>query len=403
MSKPSSRTPKPEPQRSVDTLTTTPQSLEQLLDEIDALALRPQTGATAMPPGVYHNHDWHDHELQNIFYQDWLCAGLSAEIAAPGDYLTWQIGNQPVIVMRQRDGTLKAFSNVCRHRMMQLLDGRGHCASRRITCPYHAWSYHLDGALAGAPHMDKRPNFDKSHYGLNEIRLELWEGWIYLTLNPDATQVATLLKNLQPLVANFAMDGYVPVAQQDHRWNTNWKMLTENFMEGYHLPVAHKNTVGAHLAINETRFSTEAADPSFTYQYFIKTDGAPLGTAHANNKRLKGKERNTSIMPTIFPTHMYVLAPDHLWYLSLQPDGTDYVKIRFGLAIAPEVLAASEDADALIANAVTFLDAVNAEDKSVVEGIFHGSRAPMSEPGPLSWLEQENHEFTQYVARSMRR
>nr|MBX2826334.1 (2Fe-2S)-binding protein [Gammaproteobacteria bacterium] len=171
-------------------------------------------------------------------------------------------------------------------------------------------------------------------------------------------------------------------------------------MEGYHLPVAHKATVGAHFPTDKTQFP-ERSDPAFTYQYFIKSDGAPMGTAHADNKRLIGEQRNMSLMPTIFPSHMYVLAPDHLWYLSLQPDETDHVHIRFGLALAPEVLAASSDRDALVSEAVAFLDRVNEEDRVVVEGIFKGSKAPLTTPGPLSWLERENHEFTQYLARRM--
>jgi len=96
---------------------------------------------------------------------------------------------------------------------------------------------------------------------------------------------------------------------------------------------------------------------------------------------------------------MYVLAPDHLWYLSLQPEGVGKTRIRYGAALAPEVLADQSDPAAYIAKTKAFLDAVQAEDQFVVEGIFKGAQAPLSSPGPLSWLERENHEFTRYLAR----
>ncbi len=369
------------------------------LAQLKVLAALPLSQATAMPPPMYQSADIHALEQTHIFNEQWLCAGRSDAIPQAGDYLSYHIGSQPVLVIRQEDGSIKAFANVCRHRMMTLLDGQGHCKRKRIICPYHAWSYGIDGQLLGAPQMDKRPGFDKANYPLPAIRCELWEGWIYITLNPEVAPVSTLLAELHPLVADYRMADYVLISQQDHVWDTNWKMLAENFMEGYHLPVAHRATVGAHFAVRETRFSERPPNPAFTYQYFTKAENAPVGNAHPDNTWLKGEQRRTSLMPTIFPAHMYVLAPDHLWYLALQPLGHDQVNIRYGIALAPEVLRASAEPEQLKADVIHFLDQVNAEDKDVVEGIFRGSRATLSKAGPLCWLEQENHEFTQYIAR----
>ncbi len=164
------------------------------------------------------------------------------------------------------------------------------------------------------------PAFDKKQYRLPELRTEIWEGWIYVTLNKDAPSVAELLAPLLPVVGRYAMAGYIPVVQQDHVWKTNWKLLNENFMEGYHLPVAHKATVGAWFPVEDTEFDEQVYD-AFTYQTFTKDGNARYGRAHPSNTRLEGKWRHTSILPTIYPSHMYVLAPDHLWYLSLRPQG----------------------------------------------------------------------------------
>ena len=381
------------------TVTKDPSDLDRLLAELGRLAALPLEQATAMPPGVFTSEDFLALEQREIFAKEWLCAGRADAIPNPGDYLTYRIGDQPVFVIRGTDSSVRCFANVCRHRMMRLLEGTGNC--KRIVCPYHAWTYRLDGQLIGAAYMEKSAGFDKTKVCLPEIRCELWQGWIYVTLDPDIAPVAERFAALHDIVAHYRMADYVQIVQEDHVWNTNWKCLTENFMEGYHLPVAHRRTVGGYFPARETRFSDAEADNAFTFQWFVKRPDAPVGGAHPDNTRLTGEWCQTSVMPTIFPSHMISLAPDHFWYLSLQPRGTDQVEIRYGAAFAPEVLDAAEDPDELIRQTKAFLTQVNEEDRFVVEGIFQGVRAPLSRPGPLSWLERENHDFARYLARRL--
>jgi choline monooxygenase len=194
--------------------------------------------------------------------------------------------------------------------MMILLEGRGR--AQRITCPYHAWTYRPDGRLVGAGHMQRSLGFDKKEFCLPRIRTELWKGWIYITLNPDAPSLAQKLAPLGPLVDAYGMEDYVPAIHQDHLWNTNWKLVNENFMEGYHGPIVHRATVGAGVAAQESAFPNETYE-DFTYQTFTKPESATYGVAHPDNKRLEGRWRRTSVLPTIFPAHMYSLAPDYLW------------------------------------------------------------------------------------------
>ena len=371
---------------------------QNLLAQLSQLANGPTNRSTALPPGLYHDPEIFALERRKLFAKGWLCPGLAAEIAKPGDYLTFSIGDQPVFTIRGEDGAIRSFSNVCLHRMMRLLDGRGNCP--RIVCPYHAWTYTIDGRLLGAPHMKESPGFEPRALGLPEIRTEIWEGWIYVTLDPEAASVAELLRPLQDIVAPYAMAGYVPVAAQDHVWATNWKLLTENFMEGYHLPVAHRKTVGAWFPAEETEFPKEC-NPGFTWQTFTKDESATYGRAHPANDRLEGRWRFTSVMPTVFPTHMYVLAPDHLWYLSLRPKSVGEVHVRFGAALAPEVMSSLNDPKSFVDELIDFFDRVNAEDKGVVEGLYEGTAAPLARPGRLSWLERELHDFMGYLARGL--
>ena len=375
--------------------------VKRALKTLATVAATPFSQADTIPPILYSSEDVHRLEKERIFAKEWVCPGLAADLPNPGDYITFSINDQPVLTLRGEDGVVRSFSNVCLHRMMPLAEGRGSCG-RKLVCPYHAWTYDMQGKVIGAGHMGGRdPTFDKKQYRLAEIRTEIWEGWVYVTLNPDAPPVAGLLAPLLPVVVNYGMEGYIPVIHQDHTWATNWKLLNENFMEGYHLPVAHKATVGAWFPVEDTVFP-EAVHDAFTYQTFTKDENARYGRAHASNTRLQGKERFTSILPTIFPTHMYVLAPDHLWYLSLRPEGTGQVHLRFGIALAPEVHAAlGEGRDAWVKELADFFDRVNAEDKFVVEGIYQGSRAPLASRGPLSWLEREIHDFARYLAKRL--
>lgn len=374
---------------------------QALLAELAGVARLEPKQALTIPPACYRSEEIHKLELARIFRADWLCPGLAAEIPAAGDYLTFSIADQPIFTIRDGDGRIRSFANVCLHRLMPLLAGRGN--SRRITCPYHAWTYDLDGKVIGAGHMGRPPHFDKADYCLPEIRTEVWEGWIYVTLAKDAPPVAGLLAGLLPEVQRYRMAGYVPVAHQDHIWQTNWKLLVENFMEGYHLPVAHKATVGAWFPVEDTEFSPKV-HAAFTYQTFTKDESATYGRAHKSNTALEGRWRFTSLMPTIFPTHMYVLAPDHFWYLSLRPRGTGEVHVRFGVALAPEVdaeLVASKTKTKFVGDLVTFFDKVNAEDRVVVEGIYEGAGTPLAAQGPLSWLEREIHDFQIYLANRL--
>ena len=376
-----------------------PSTVDEVLTSLKKLAATPLEAATAPPKAIYTLPDITAHEMDRIFASEWLCAGRADELPNPGDYMAFECGAQPLIIIRGADGALSARSNICRHRMMRLVEGRGN--TRKFTCPYHAWTYNLEGQLVGAAYMDRTTCFNKSDIQLPAVRCEEYLGWIYVCLDPDVEPVAHMLADLTEKLLPYNMQDYVTIFTEDHVWDTNWKCLTENFMEGYHLPVAHRDTVGGHFPVEETQFDERGSFPHFTSQLFVKTGTAPVGTAHPDNTSLTGKWRNISVMPTVFPSHMYVLAPDHLWYLALQPDGPGRTRIRYGAALAPEVLAAQSDPEAYIAETKTFLDAVQLEDKNVVEGIFAGAKAPLSSPGPLSWLERENHEFTQYLARRL--
>jgi len=164
---------------------------------------QPFEQAHAMPSSVYTSEEFLQQELSSIFSQDWFCAGRASSLSELGDYLTLELAGQPVMVVRDRDGQLRAQSNVCLHRMSTLLEGRGNV--RAIVCPYHAWTYELNGKLRGAPAMTENQSFCKKDMQLPKVRCEEWLGWIMVSLNPDATPVAEQLADVESLIEDYGM------------------------------------------------------------------------------------------------------------------------------------------------------------------------------------------------------
>ncbi len=352
--------------------------------------------ALAMPKSVYTSPEFAAQEMQHIFVREWLCAGRADALPNPGDYLTMQISGEPIVVLRDRAGALRAMSNVCRHRMSQLLEGRGN--TRSIVCPYHAWTYNLDGSLRGAPAMTLNESFCKEQIGLPQVRCEEWLGWIMVTLNPDAPSPSVRLAEVEALVGNLHMENYSEAFREEFRWATNWKVLAENFMESYHLPVCHSGTIGG--TVDLMKMTCPEGLAAFNYHHILKNDAIPLALAHPKNTVLQGDERRRTWLLAIYPSLMITLTPGYFWYLCLTPDGPGHVNVLFGGGLSPEFVADPEAAEHF-AQVKALLDEVNIEDKGCVERVYRGLCANMSEPGPLSHLERPNFDFARYISGMM--
>ena len=373
-------------------------AVETLVNDLQTGCERPFSDARSMPPGVYTSPEFLALEESTIFRREWQCVGRASALAVPGDYLTAQISGQPVVVLRDETNEIRAMSNVCLHRMSVLLEGRGNV--RRIVCPYHAWNYNLDGALRGAPMMDRQAGFCKESYALPQVRCEVWQGWIYVTLDTNAPPVATQLAELDTLIRDYGMSDYIETFYEEHVWDTNWKILAENFMESYHLPMLHRATVGPHSRLDEMECPPGLA--AFNYHWITKEASLPIGNAHPDNQRLQGHWRKTTALLAIYPTHLVTLTPGYFWYLVLQPQGTGRVHIRFGGGLAPEFVA-DPKANDYMTTLKALLDEVNAEDKRGVQAVYRGVQAPLAKPGHLSHLERPNYDFARYLAKKVSR
>ena len=361
--------------------------------ELGANVRVPFEQARAMPKSVYTSEVFLAAELGNIFKKEWYCVGRASALANPGDYAAFELAGQPLMVVRGGDGALRAQSNVCLHRMSVLLQGRGN--RKVVTCPYHGWSYNLDGQLRGAPAMNGNAGFCKENYRLPQARCETWLGWVFVSLNPDARPVGQRLAGVEGLIRLYDMESYVEWFNETHVWDTNWKVLAENFMESYHLPVCHIGTIGGLSKLDE--MVCPPGEPAFNYHTILKDETLKIAIAHPSNTRMQGDMRRTTFLLAIYPSLLITLTPGYFWYLSLHPKGVGQVAITFGGGMSRDFV---NDADSgqHFKQLKTLLDKVNVEDRSCTERVYRGQCSDFAAPGHLSHLERPNYDFAAYLS-----
>lgn len=352
--------------------------------------------AQAMPPSVYTSPEFMELELKNIFAKDWFCVGRASALQNSGDYVTLELARQPIVVMRDGNGDLRALSNVCLHRMSTLLEGRGN--TKTIVCPYHAWTYNLDGSLRGAPAMNQNDGFCKDRYTLPKVRCEEWLGWVFVTLNQNANPVSSELSKVEELVGDYDMVNYTETFFETHVWDTNWKVLAENFMESYHLPVCHAGTIGGLSKLDE--MICPPGEDAFNYHTILKDDSLKIAMAHPNNTRLEGERRRMTYLLAIYPSLLITLTPGYFWYLTLHPEDVGKVRIGFGGGMSKDYVN-DADAQSNFKQLKTLLDEVNVEDKGCTEKVYKGLCSAMAAPGHLSHLERPNYDFAHYLNNRM--
>lgn len=361
--------------------------------ELKAMAATPFEHARAIPASAYTSEIMLKAELDHVFRREWICVGRVDELANPGDWLARDVAGQPVLVLRDHEGQLRAMSNVCLHRMSTLMHGSGN--SKTIRCPYHGWVYGLDGRLRGAAGMGQNRDFRREDYCLPSIRCEEWLGFVMVSLDPDAPPVAARLGRAAEMIADFRLDAYTQTFTETHRWNTNWKVLGENFMESYHLPVCHDGTIGGFVSLDE--MDCPAGEPGFNWHTILKDPSLTLSCAHPSNTALTGDRRRLTYLLSIYPSLFITLTPGYFWYLSLQPDGVDHVRIHYAGGMSPEFVDDPE-AQRMFAESKTLIDEVNAEDKICTERVYRGLSSGLARPGHLSHLERPNYDFARYLA-----
>ena len=238
-----------------------------------------------LPARYYWDAGIHARETEAVFHRAWLCLGHAEAVRAPGDYATFRVGDQNIVAIRGKDGSLRAFYNVCQHRGHELLKGAGN--RKVITCPYHAWSYHADGRLRSARGSERVADFDAAEFGLKPVRIEEFCTFVFVNLDAEAAPLATQCDGLADDILGHAPD--LDRLTHAHRLtfdvNANWKSVVDNFLECYHCPVAHPAFVGlvdmdTYAIVNHGIYSTHHAVAGTKENKAYDVSGADV-TVHA--------------------------------------------------------------------------------------------------------------------------
>lgn len=203
-------------------------------------------------------------ELEAMFSRRWQFVGHSSEVPDSGDYLTAKIGNDSVIVLRGKDRKIRSFLNVCRHRASRLLEGNGHCSSV-LQCPYHQWTYRLDGTLMSIPQQQNFADVNMDELGLYPVQLEEFHGLVFVRVRGDGPGVAEQFAHTAHYFDKFDVASYECITPATTEiWDANWKIAWDNYLENYHIPFAHK---GLHRLVKENDQSEEL-DSGISYCEF---------------------------------------------------------------------------------------------------------------------------------------
>lgn len=360
-----------------------------MLEELRRATAAPTSAGLALPFAAYRDPEIHALEMERLFRGDWVAVCAAAELAAAGSYVALEIGGEPVAVIRGQDKTLRALSNVCRHRGTLLLDsGRGEIG--QIVCPYHAWAYADDGAFKGAPHTGCI-EIDPKRHALPQFALEIWAGVVFVNVDGRAEPLHRRLAGIESHLAAYGIERYDTPVSSDapETWQANWKIAFENGIESYHLFKVHKKTLEA---VSPTRGA-----------YYLEGSAewtATGGTTEAYGQAYPGEpatldadQRRRYVLVSLPPSFVGVLTRDSWGWIAIHPDAPAQSRVTLG-ALAPKVVADYSRGDG---RADEFTRAFLEEDRLICERGQRGMAARHSEGGQLVELERVVADFHQYL------
>ncbi|MBY8885560.1 aromatic ring-hydroxylating dioxygenase subunit alpha [Streptomyces sp. PTM05] len=323
-----------------------------------------------LPGGHYTSAEVFAAEQRGIFEAMWFCAVRAADLATPGAYRTVTVGRESVLLARGRDGRVRAFLNVCRHRGARLCTEESGEVRRAFQCPYHAWTYDLTGRLTAAPNLTRMPDVDRTTFGLAAVAVREWLGYVWVCLADEPPsfeeqvvgEVVARLGDTES-IERYAVEGLAVGRRITYDVRANWKLVVENFMECYHCATIHPEL---------TDVLPEFAD-GYAAQYYVG-HGAEFGAAVEGFTvdGSEGLERIPTVAPhqdrryyaiTIKPQVFVNLVPDHVIVHRMFPLAPDRTVIECDWLYLPEVVAAGRD----LSRSVELFDRVNRQDFAACE------------------------------------
>ena len=305
-----------------------------------ALALKPFGHSRMLPRAAYTDPAVFAWEQEHFFSDGWMCVGRSEEIAEAGDQRAESVGRAGVLLTRAQDGVLRAFANVCSHRGHELLPCGVSNRHGRVICPYHSWSYSLEGQVWTAPGFKEMEGFDPTEHGLSELPLTEWHGLVFVNASGTAAPLTESLSSLDQLVAPYEGERLRVAGRHDYTVAANWKILSENYHECYHCGMIHPEFCEVSSPKSGGNYQAEGGwvggsmdlrDGAETMSLDGKSGGVML-------RGLDPEGLRTVIYANIFPNVLLSLHPDYVMTHRLTPLAVDATRIECTWAFAPEAV-----------------------------------------------------------------
>lgn len=358
------------------------------------------SGATTLPASWYTSDEVFARERERIFGREWLCVGRVEQIENPGDFFLAEPADENLIVTRDTGGAIHAFHNVCRHRGTRVCEQSSGHFQGSIQCPYHAWTYGLDGELKVARNMAEVPNFDRSRYPLKEVPTATWEGFIFANLSEMPTPFEEAFAPLLGRFAKWDLATLRAARSTTYQLNCNWKLIFLNYSECYHCPLVHPQL--DKLSPSDSGRNDLAEGPFLGGYSELRTPGTSLTmSGHSSRSPIgtvDGEELNHVYYYTLFPSMALSLHPDYAMVHYFKPLAPDRTEVVCAWLFDPKTMASS-DFDP--SDAVDFWDLTNRQDWHVNELTQLGMRSRGYSPGPYANQEGLLAAFDRHYLRVM--
>jgi Rieske 2Fe-2S family protein len=363
-----------------------------------ALLDQPEPG---IPSHWYFDTDHYRRELTAIWYRDWICVGREDSLVQSGDFLTVEIGDQSIIITRADDG-LRAFHNTCRHRGAQICSiESGRFRNGRIICPYHTWTYSLDGGLLATPHRLDTGSFDPAHYSLYDVSIETWRGFIFVNLaEQPETMLLDQLGDEANLLRNWPLEDMRAVHQATKSIASNWKIYWENYSECYHCPRVHPSLCHVMPVYKLGTFdSREIPDWTRSRDGDAETWSPDGKSTLPDIEGLTESERDTVVTFASFTGSMYIAAHrDYVRTVRLMPRGPEKVDLIIDWLLPSKHAEIGKDA---LQPIIDFPLEVVAEDGGMCELNQKGIHSLRHQHGALVEQEYEIRDFHEWLRRKL--
>ena len=329
-------------------------------------------------------------EREEVFGRNWIAVGRLDQVAVAGQFFTVEIAGEPLVVVRGADGEIRGFYNVCRHHAAAVANVP--CGTvQHLRCPYHGWTYGLDGALKGAPEFAGVCNFDRAANGLVLVRVATWEQFVFVTLDADAPDLTAFLGDLQDRIAPLAIGNLQFFVRKTYTLACNWKVYVDNYLDGgYHVPHLHK---GLNSVLDYKEYTIENS-----VRYSLQS--SPMVSSQEDELFAATRTGDRAYYYWLYPNFMINIYQGVMDTNLVLPLGTDRCMVQFDFYFAD----VSEAARKANAESVAVSDRIQDEDVDICESVQRGLRSRAYGAGRLSVRrEGGEHLFHRLLAADLRK